>query len=348
MKKLTANVVIIIFLFLFAQIGIASDKEGGDATGTTAPAEDAVVAVVNGTKIPEKILDRKVDMMQMRYKSMGMNIPPEKVNALKSKLLSNMIEQEILYQESQKQGITVKPDALESELSKIKTKFPSESEFHAKMKVLGYSENSLRDQIRENLAIQELIDRDIMSKVVITPEAEKLYYESNIDEFTKPEQVHARHILIKLSADAGDAKKAEAKKKIDDILAKLKKGEDFVELVKTYSEGPSAKNGGDLGFFSYSQMVEPFSKAAFALKPGEISGIVTTRFGYYIIKLEERKPAVVTSFDEAKAGLEEQLKREEATQALDPYIENLKKNAAIEIHLPQASTPMDSSEPDGE
>ncbi|NOY69002.1 MAG: hypothetical protein GXP53_05845 [Deltaproteobacteria bacterium] len=203
------------------------------------------------------------------------------------------------------------------------------------MKILGYSENSLRDQIRENLAIQELIDKDIMSKISITPEIEKAYYESHKDKFTKPEQVHARHILIKLSSDAGDAKKAEAKKKIDEIVKKLKKGADFAELAKTYSEGPSAKNGGDLGFFSHGQMVEPFEKAAFALKPGEISDIVTTRFGYHIIKLEEKKPAVVTSFEEAKPALEEQIKRDEAKKAIDPYIENLKKNATIKINLPK-------------
>lgn len=336
MKKIIIFVAATIFLSTFAQVGIAADKS--DSNKVKIGLADDVVAVVNGTKIPLKILNRKVNMMRQRYMRMGMKIPPEKLDALRSKLLSNMIEQEVLYQESQKQGITVKPDELESEINKIKRKFPSDSEFHAKMKALGYTENSLKGQIRENLAIRGLIDRDIMSKISITPKAEKAYYESHKDKFTKPEQVRARHILIKLSADAGDAKKAEAKKKIEDILKKLKKGADFAALAKTYSEGPSAKNGGDLGFFSRGQMVEPFEKAAFALKPGEISGIVKTRFGYHIIKLEAKKPAVVTSFDGAKSLIEEQLKRIAAKKALDPYIENLKKNAAIVINLP-ATTP---------
>ena len=120
MKKIIINVMIVIFLSAFAQVSIAADKNGVDAV-KTGSANDTV-AVVNGTKISAKILARKVNMMRQRYLSMGMKIPPEKINALRSKLLSNMIEQEVLYQESRKQGITVKPDQLESELNKIKKK----------------------------------------------------------------------------------------------------------------------------------------------------------------------------------------------------------------------------------
>ena len=343
---MSKRIIVIAALFVFAFILQTNSSSAKESIESQVPSngKNTAAAVVNGVKIPEKTLEQQLNMIQLRYKSMGMNIPPEKMAALKSKLLSNLVEQEVLYQESRKQGITVNPEAIASELKKIKNKFPSDSEFYAKIKTLGYTEASLKNQIRENLAIQELIDKEILSKIKISPEDEKAYYESHKDKFTKPEQVRARHILIKLAPDASDAEKAEAKKKITEILQKLKKGADFADLAKKYSQGPSSKNGGDLGFFSYRQMVEPFSKAAFALKPGEISGIVKTRFGYHIIKLEEKKPAVVTPFDKAKPALEEQLRREKAGNALDPYIDNLKKNAVIKINLPQASSP-DSSMP---
>ena len=102
----------------------------------------------------------------------------------------------------------------------------------------------------------------------------KQYYDAHLDDYTKPEQVHARHILLKLDPDADDAFKAEVRKKAEEILAKVKAGEDFAALAKQYSEDSSAADGGDLGTFGRGKMVKPFEDAAFALAPGATSEIV--------------------------------------------------------------------------
>ncbi len=102
-------------------------------------------------------------------------------------------------------------------------------------------------------------------------------------------------------------------------------------LAKEYSTCPSSKQGGDLGFFGKGQMVPSFEKAAFALKPGEISNVVETQFGYHVIKLTEKKPAVTTDFNEVKAKIEEFLKGQKVNEAIQKYLAETKKTAKIEI-----------------
>jgi peptidyl-prolyl cis-trans isomerase C len=148
--------------------------------------------------------------------------------------------------------------------------------------------------------------------------------------FKQPEQVKASHILIKVTPDADDAQKATARKKIEEIQQKLKNGGDFAALAKEYSEGPSGARGGDLGFFRHGQMVKPFENAAFGLEPGQVSDVVTTRFGYHLIKVTEKKPAKTLAYSEVKDKIGERLKQQKIEKQAGEYIDGLKKDAKIE------------------
>jgi peptidyl-prolyl cis-trans isomerase D len=136
------------------------------------------------------------------------------------------------------------------------------------------------------------------------------------DHFTQPREVRARHILIKLPQDADAAAKAAARKKIDDVAAKLKAGADFAELATKYSEDEgSAKKGGDLGFFGEGRMVKPFEEAAFALAPGKVSDVVETPFGFHIIKVEEVHEERTKPLEEVKDEIASTLRHQEASDA---------------------------------
>jgi peptidyl-prolyl cis-trans isomerase D len=138
------------------------------------------------------------------------------------------------------------------------------------------------------------------------------YYQRNIDKYRTPEKRRARHILIKTSPSDSSEVLARKRQKIEKILARARKGEDFAKLAKEYSEDGSATNGGDLGFFSRGQMVTPFEKAAFSLAKGQISDIVKTRFGFHIIKLEDIRPAQTTPLAKVKKSIEAKLRQQEA------------------------------------
>jgi peptidyl-prolyl cis-trans isomerase D len=172
----------------------------------------------------------------------------------------------------------------------------------------------------------------LRTKAVVTQQDVRRFYEDNQQQFSTPEQVKARHILLK----TGEGKNEdEVKKRAEDVLAKAKAGADFAALAKQYSEDDSnAKNGGDLGLFGRGAMVKEFEDAVFAMQPGQISDLVKTQYGYHIIQLEEKKAGQERPFDQVKTQIEDQLKWEraqkEAQRIADEISGDLKKPADLD------------------
>ena len=212
-------------------------------------------------------------------------------------------------------------------------RYPNKEEFKKLLSNMGLTESDVQAQIERGMAIQQLIDKEVTEKIMVSDEETRSFYDKNPQLFQQPEQVKARHILIKVQADAPDDQKAEARKKIEAVQQKVKKGEDFATLAKTYSEGPSGPRGGDLGYFRRGQMVKPFEEVAFSLKPDQTSEIVETRFGYHLIKVDDKKPAKKMTYAEVKDRRNDHLKKQKATSEADAYIETLRKDAKIEKSL---------------
>jgi peptidyl-prolyl cis-trans isomerase D len=145
------------------------------------------------------------------------------------------------------------------------------------------------------------------SKVDISDDEIQAYYDDHPNEFQNPKTVEARHILIEVDQDAGPEKVAEAKNRIEDILQKAQEGQDFAELAKQYSEGPSKDKGGYLGTFKREAMVKPFADKAFSMKSGEISDPVRTSFGWHLIKVEKVNEADTTPLTGASDDIRKKL-----------------------------------------
>ena len=214
-----------------------------------------------------------------------------------------------------------------------------------------YQDNPDRFRTPEQVSVNYLdLSVDGLAKdIQVTEEAVRERYQEHAADFTTPEERHARHILIQVASDASPEKVEIAEKKAEDILARIRKGESFAELAKKYSQDPgSAKEGGDLGFFGRGVMDKAFEKAAFALKVGEVSDPVRSTFGFHLIKLEgirggERKP-----FEQVRAQLEHDLKRQKAEDKFYSEAETLSNvafehadnltEASQELHIPIQST----------
>ena len=291
------------------------------------------IAVVNGVIISQGEFDRELDFFVRRAAPEGQQLPELQLVKIKNDVLESLIDREVLFQESQKEGIEVKADEISDQLKKIKQRYPDETQFAEMLKGIGLTESDVQTQIKRGMAIQQLIDKEVGDKVKISDEESKQYYDTHPEFFKQPEQVNASHILIKVDENASEAQKAEARKKIQEVQQKLQKGEDFATLAKTYSEGPSAPQGGNLGYFRRGQMVKPFEDAAFKLKPGETSDIVETRFGYHLIKVIDKQPEKTLAYAEIKDRLNELLKKQKLETEVDVYIDNLRKDAKIEKFL---------------
>jgi peptidyl-prolyl cis-trans isomerase C len=290
-------------------------------------------ALVNGVAIPMEQYTKEVNIQVARVSQQGRQVTDDQLAALKKDILDSLIEREILYQQSQKVGIQVTDQTVDNQLAAIKKRFPSETEYKNALSKMNLTEEEVKVQIKRGLSIKELIDQQITSKIVITDEESKAYYDKNPQMFEQPEQIKASHILIKVDAKADDAKKAEARKKIEEVQQKLKDGGDFAALAKEYSEGPSSTKGGDLGYFRRGQMVKPFEEAALAMKPNEISDVVETRFGYHLIKVYDIKPEQTLAYADVKDKITQRMKQEKVEKEAVQYVDKLKKDAKLEKFL---------------
>ncbi|MGV8074953.1 MAG: SurA N-terminal domain-containing protein [Syntrophobacteraceae bacterium] len=154
---------------------------------------------------------------------------------------------------------------------------------------------------------------DFQGDVQVTEDDVRNYYEDHPSKFHHEAEVKARHILLAVKEGGSQEEVAKVKSDAEKVLAEVKKGADFAELAKKHSQDPgSSKNGGDLGYFGRGQMVEAFADVAFSLKPGEISDLVLTPFGFHIIKVEDLRPEKTTTLDEVKAQIETTLKQEKS------------------------------------
>jgi peptidyl-prolyl cis-trans isomerase C len=288
----------------------------------------AVVARVNGQDVTKDDFERMVKTLEARA---GQSIPPDRRDQILRDSLDQLIVYTMLSQESKSRGIKVEDSEIDAKMQQVRSQFPTQDAYEKALKDRGMTADGLRKDARVDISVTKLMDAEVASVPGPSDADAKDFYTKNPERFKRDEMVHAAHILIRVDEKADPAAKAKAKATIEQVLKKAKAGEDFGKLAQQYSQDGSAAQGGDLGDFPRGQMVPEFSDAAFALKPGEISGIVTTKFGYHIIKLIEKKPGGVVSFEEASTQIKQFLENQKKQEHADAFIAGLKKKSKIEV-----------------
>ncbi|MDQ1318163.1 MAG: peptidyl-prolyl cis-trans isomerase [Candidatus Poribacteria bacterium] len=323
------------FIMLLISINFVYAQEPAKPAKPKGEPVDIKVAEVNGDAIFMSDLTRQLRIM------VGGNTKLSKADYLKAKdeALESLINQELLYQEGKKEGLESKDADVEAEVAKVKQNFPTQEAFDQVLKMQGLTEPKFIVMVKKVMTMRDTIKVKVqpLAKLVTDKETQD-YYEANKDKFTEPEQVKARHILIKSSPNASEQEKTVAKNKIDSILKEIRDGGDFSELAKKDSECPSAPQGGDLGFFSRGQMVKPFEDVAFALEPGQVSDVVETEFGYHIIRVDEKKPGKQLELEKVQERIKEVLTNEEIDKALAEWLKPIKENSSIKILVKSEAT----------
>jgi peptidyl-prolyl cis-trans isomerase C len=311
------------FLLLFS-------IESGFAEKVSAPAK---VAVVNGAAITEADLDRELMALRQQLASRGVSPSEDQLGAMKKSALERLVNRELLYQASVKEGVKVEEAAVEERFDTIKGKFKSDEEYQGALVRMNLAEADLKLQIQKDVAIEKFVDEQFVQDTSVSEKETKEYYEANPDAFRRPEQVRARHILIKVESDASEEQKDAARDKIENIRKQLEQGADFEALAKEFSEGPSAPRGGDLGYFRRGQMVKPFEDVAFAMKPGETSDVVETRFGYHLIHVIDKQPASTVPYGEVKEKLANHMKQQRVREQVNDFLKEERDKAEVDILL---------------
>ena len=309
----------------------AEIKKEGAAPAITSPAyvqPKGTVVRVNGVAIDAVEL-RRAEKVMLR----GQTVPAEQQSAVDKQALKQLISAELLFQGAAKQEYKDLEKDVDAKLVQGKSRFKTEQDFAKAIKDLEMDEKDLREYTRRDLLINRFIETTFVPKATVSEADVRAFYDKNQDKFTQAESVKASHILIGVDSSSTPEAKTKAREKAESLRKQLTGGADFAALAKDNSTCPSSKQGGDLGYFGKGQMVPPFEKATFALKPGEISDVVETQFGYHIIKLTEKKPAATTDFKEVKGKIEEYLKGQSINEMIQKYIADAEKTAKIDILL---------------
>jgi parvulin-like peptidyl-prolyl isomerase len=290
-----------------------------------------VVAVVGSETILSSDLNEISKPIIEQYKKVNPDVlKNDGMTKLKKSILDQIIDEKVLLQQAKKQKITVTKRKQESALEDVKKRFKSDAEYKKELSDSGLTEVKLKERINNQLIVMDLLDKEVRAKITPPTEDEaKKYYQENEKDMVEPEAVRVRHILIKT-----DEKNQEsALKQITDIKTQLDAGANFADLAKKYSEDKiSAEKGGDLGLFMKGQMVPEFEEVAFKLNVGQISDVVKTKFGYHILRCEEKKLAQKKSYEEVQDYIKQYLYQSNMEKAVKNFVDQLKKKINITIN----------------
>lgn len=304
-----------------------------------APSEN-VAATVNDRPITYEQLDKQY---QFSFVDSERISPDERANR-RMEVLRSMVDHEIMLQRAEKLSLMAVDSDVDAALAEMRAPYTRE-EFQRELEQRNMTEEDLRAQLRRDLSVQKLLNREITAHITITDQDVTDFYEANKTEFNFPEpQLQLAQILVTPGADlnvtnlrqdsAQTPEQAEAK--IKAIEARLKRGEDFAMVARNYSEDPnSAPNGGDMGFLnesSLSQTAVELRSAVLDLQPGQISSIVESPEGYYrIFKLISREPAGQRQLDDPRVQqtIRDQLRNRKDQLLKNAYYEVARNEARV-------------------
>jgi len=298
-----------------------------------APDKADRVAAVNGAAIDRAEFEGEVLVVQKAILGFGKPLTQGQVSSVNADVLESMIRREILLQESRKADIKPDESAVLKEIETLKKQFVSEAEYLGELARRNLSEEALRARVERNNLIQQYIERQFVPKVTVTDRDMIGYYEGNLDQFKQPLQAKLSHILVQVDPVWDKARKQESRKKAEQILKNLKKGQDFATIAREQSDGLTKANGGEIGYVRPGQIDRQFEGAVFALKPGETTELIETDHGIHIFKVTDRKNATVMSYEEVKDRILKLLRFEKAKQEADLYAKGLRDKASVETFL---------------
>jgi len=294
---------------------------------------DRVVATVNGVIITLSTVQERASVLLQQMQATGESLKMGKKEFI-LKTLDSIIEEKLQLQEAKRARLDVDETAVQAALDEILSKNNITME---KMEEMLLQENRSMEQYKSHIRDQIMTSKVMqfhMGKFGEVPDKQiKKYYFQHQKDFWKPTKPFVRHILFIVEEDSPDEFKESKREQAIQVLAQARSGADFSELAKEYSEDVSASSGGEVGWLTKGHLVPEFERAAFGLKPGELSDVVESRYGFHIIKVEKVRLGKAEPLDDVKKKIKQILALEVRQKKYKDWINELKKNSMIQITL---------------
>lgn len=323
----TTRYFFICFLFILALCTFSQKKAQAEIV-------DRIVAIVNDDII--SLFEINTIFLPYSEKIKSVDYGPEKEKQMLFKvredIINKMIDQKLTDQEIKRAGISVSKAEIDSSIERIKeSNYYTDEDLIAALKREGHTLEEYRERIKEQILRSRLVNLQVKSKIIITKEEIKAYYDSHADEFQGEAKYHLRNILLTVSPFADEKEKLEVKERVDFIMAKLEAGESFEALAKKYSHSSLASSGGDLGTFSYKDISPQLQSAVKGLSRGDITPVLDTEQGFQIFYIQDYIKAQKKSLEEAGTEIEEKLFNEIVNEKFRSWLDDLRKRSHVKI-----------------
>ena len=298
------------------------------------PSGDPLVAKGKGVEIRRSDLDKEVSAAKSQMLASGRPVKPDQIVAAERQVLEQLINVRLLESKATAADKAAGKDAALKRAVAAQTKLGSEVAYDAQLTLMGTTREAVLAKWTEAFTAEAVLKREF--KVKITDQEARKFYDENPTQFEAPDTVRASHILLstvdpKTGAALPPDKKAARRKEAEALLKRARAGEDFAKLAREYSDDTVSKARGGEYTFAHGGMVPEVEAAAFAMNPNQIGDIVTSSYGYHIIKVSEKIPAHKVKFAETVAGIKDGLAQQAIEQQFPAYIATLRKEARVEI-----------------
>lgn len=295
---------------------------------------DGVAAIVNDQVITlSEVNEAGAPIFQEIHRRFGDEAQPEIARA-RREVLDQLVNQKLMEQIIERYDISASDPEIDAAINDVRAQNGiTQAELAEALDREGISYQDYREQVRKQIQRTKLMRRQARGVGEMSDADARKFYDNNPSLFEQGEQVLVRHLLIATPQGATEAERAAAKKKAAAALARLNAGEDLAALAKELSAGPTARQGGSLGWIGRGDTVPDFEAAIFSLEKGETSGVVETQIGYHIIRAEDRRAARTVPFTEVKESIKNRMVQKGIEEEFQKWLEKLRSNAYIEKKL---------------
>ncbi|MBZ5590223.1 MAG: peptidylprolyl isomerase [Acidobacteriia bacterium] len=298
------------------------------------------VLQVNDTQLTDvdlKLAERVVTM-QMQSQAQGAQPNQEIVTR---HALDQLIGRTVLLQAAHEAKITADPVQVAATLDQQRTRRGAEA-FQKYLTDAGLTEQEFTSRIEEQMVIRKFAETVLAGKINVTETDAKTFYDSNAAKFEHPEELKIRTILLKAEPNADEKQAAAAKERAEVTRRRVTLGEDMAKVASEVSDDPSKARGGDVGWVRKGMLLPELEPAVWALKPGQLSEVLKSKYGYHIFKVEDHRVPGRISFDEVKARLTETIKNEKLGAAIEVLVRERSKKANIKALDPTLNAALES------
>lgn len=296
---------------------------------------EEIICRVNNDIITKSEYEEAVNLFKLRVQSQKKLSGEQLAQAVREgekDLLKNMIEERLLVQKAVELGMTADTDVIKY-LDRLRKEnnLPSIETLEQEMRGQGINPVEFRKRIKEQSLKEQVLGREVYYRIQVSTAEITTFYEANREKFDRPEQVRLQEILIASNGKGPSPDVEGLRKRAEEVLEKARGGEVFGDLVAQYSEGPTARQGGDLGFFRRGMLLKEVEDIVFSLRRGQITDILEGQGGFRIFKVIEKNTAGIQPLDLVKDQIRNKLVEDKATPAVRKYMETLRRQSYIRL-----------------